>query len=94
MRFWLKVFQENRLLRDTVVEVPGELSRTAKVFQALEEGCRELDLPVPIWLKNNVRDFQRIARARFRQDSFIETVGFDYLEFQVIEEDKNSENFF
>ncbi len=90
MRFWLKVIKDNHLLKDTVTEVSGEQSRTAKVFQALEEGCRALDLSVPIWLKNNVRDFQRIAKARFRQDSFIETIGFDYLEFHVIEEDKIS----
>ena len=88
MRFWIKIFHENHLIKDTTCEDFSADSRTVKVFRALEEGCRILDLPVPIWLKNNVRDFQRIARARFRQDSFIETIDFDYLEFQVIEEDK------
>ena len=88
MRFWAKIFSENHLIRDTVVEINGTDTRTIKVFHALEEACRQLDLSVPIWLKNNVKDFQRIARTRFRQDSFIETIPFDYLEFQVIEEDK------
>ena len=90
MRFWAKIFRENRLVRDTTFEDTGTDSRTLKVFRALEECCRALDLPVPIWLKNNVRDFQRVAKARFRQDSFIESIDFDYLEFQVIEEDKNA----
>ena len=90
MRFWTKVFYENHLIKDTTCEDFGTDSRTFKVFRALEESCRALDLPVPIWLKNNVKDFQRIARARFRQDSFIETIDFDYLEFQVIEEDKGA----
>ena len=88
MRFWARIFHENHLLRDQTAEITGPESRTAKVFAGLELCCRELDLPVPIWLKNNVKDFQRVAKTRFRQDSFIESIDFDYLEFQVIEEDK------
>ncbi len=88
MRFWAKIIRDNHLIRDTVTERNGSESRTAKVFSALEESCAVLNLPVPIWLKTNVRDFQRVAKARFRADSFIEEISFDYLEFQVIEEDK------
>ena len=88
MRFWAKIIQDNHLLQDTVAERYGEERRTLKVFSALEECCATLGLAVPIWLKNNVKDFQRVAKCRFRQDSFIEEIPFDYLEFQVIEEDK------
>ncbi|MBQ6076461.1 MAG: hypothetical protein IJK86_10000 [Lachnospiraceae bacterium] len=88
MRFWAKIITDNHLIRDTVAERFGTESRTAKIFSALEECCAALNLPVPIWLKNNVRDFQRVAKARFRADSFIEEIDFDFLEFQVIEEDK------
>ena len=88
MRFWAKLFRDNHLLKDVTIEIDGEKSRTAKVFQALEEACLKLDLPVPIWLKPNVKDFQKVAKARFRADSFIESIPFDYLEFQVIEEDQ------
>ena len=35
----------------------------------------------------NIRDFRRIARTRFYRDSFVEEIPFDYLDFQVIEED-------
>ncbi len=87
MRFWAKIMQDNHLIKDYTCEINGEESRTMKVFKALEESCRQLDLPVPIWLKPNVKDFQKIARTRFRQDSFVESISFDYLEFQVIGED-------
>ncbi|MBQ7146073.1 MAG: hypothetical protein IJR95_04830 [Lachnospiraceae bacterium] len=90
MRFWAKIINDNHLIKDYVAERYGEESRTAKVFSALEESCAELNLPLPIWLKNNVKDFQRVAKCRFRQDSFIEEIPFDFLEFQVIEEDKSS----
>ena len=87
MRFWGKVIKDNRLLRDVTAEENGGETRTIKVFHALEEICRELDLPKPLWLDTNIREFQKVAKARFRQDSFIEEIPFDYLEFQVIEED-------
>ena len=87
MRFWGKMIQSGHLLRDTVVELDGPEKRTAKVLEALKEVCLRFDLPVPVWLEKNVRDFQRVAKVRFNKDSFIEKIEFDYLEFQVIEED-------
>ena len=56
------------------------------IFQGVEEICQELDLGQPIWLDSNIKEFQRIARTRFRKDSFIEAIDFDYLEIPVIEE--------
>ena len=40
MRFWGKLFRDNRLLRDVTVEENGGETRTIKVFHALEEVCR------------------------------------------------------
>lgn len=86
-RIWGKLFENNHLLKDTVICDDSSASRTEKVFHALDEICSEFDLGKPIWLDSNIRDFQRHAKTRFRQDSFIEEIPFDYLEFQVIEED-------
>lgn len=87
-RMWGKVFADNHLLKDFVVENPlPDLSRTKKVFAALETLAHEFDLAVPIWLPSNISDFKRHSKTRFRQDSFIETIDFDYLEIQIIEED-------
>lgn len=88
MRIWAKLFRDNHMLRDTVIEnYDRDMTRTRKVFSALEEVCMQFDLSVPIWLDANISDFKRNAKTRFRQDSFVETVDFDYLEFHVIEED-------
>ena len=88
MRIWGKIFRENHLLRDTVVVLDGPERRTVKVLEGLRLICAEFDLAVPVWLDANVKEFQRIAKTRFRQDSFIETIPFDYLEIQVIEDDQ------
>jgi hypothetical protein len=86
-RLWIKQWKDNRLIQDTVVEDDSVDTRTHKVLRALEEGCRQFDLAVPIWLDSSIKDFQRHARCRFTQDAFIESVDFDYLEIWLIEED-------
>lgn len=87
MRIWGKIWKDNHLLRDTVVENLSQDTRTHKVFGALEEICYEFDLGQPIWLDSNIKEFQRHSKTRFTKDSFIEEIPFDYLELHVIEED-------
>ena len=86
-RMWGKLVKNNRTIQDTVAEIPyGSLTRTQMVFQALDEICVQLDLGKPIWLDTNIREFQLRDRTRFGQDQFIETIDFDFLEIQIIEE--------
>ncbi len=86
-RLWAKIFENNHLLKDTVIEDSGDDTRTHKVFNALDEVCCRFDLGKPIWLDSTIRDFKRHDKTRFTQDNFIETIDFDYLEIHVIEED-------
>ena len=87
-RLWAIEFKSNRMIRDMVVENDSpEMSRTKKVFAALEEVCYEFDLGKPIRLEANVNEFKRHAKTRFTQDSFIEQKDIDFLEMQVIEEE-------
>ena len=87
MRIWFKLWKDTRLKRDLTIERNEEDSRTHKVFHALEDAVHAFDLPVPIWLEKNIRDFKRSSRCRFTQDSFLETLDYDYLEMIVLEED-------
>ncbi len=86
-RMWCKIWKDNRMLRDTVIEDGSDDTRTHKVFRALDECCSRFDLERPIWLDAVVAEFSRHAKARFTKDCFIEAVEFDYLEIHVIEED-------
>ena len=86
-RVWAKIWKENKMIRDTVVEIAAEDTRTHQVFQALEKACYEFDLSVPIWLDHNVEEFKRVAKTRFHADNFVDTIDFDALEFQIIEEE-------
>lgn len=85
-RLWGKEIKDNHLLRDTVICDETDDTRTHKIFHALDQICYEFDLSKPIWLDSTIADFKRSAKARFYQDSFIDTIDFDYLEIQIIEE--------
>jgi hypothetical protein len=86
-RMWGKIVKDTKLLRDTVICISDySLSRTAMVFQALDEICYEFDLGKPIWLDSAIQDFKKHDKVRFTQDNFIEIIDFDFLEMQVIEE--------
>ncbi len=86
-RVWGRIFQNNKMLQSTTIELNMDDTRTHKVFNALEQICDEFDLSNPIWLDTNIKEFKRIARTRFYADSFVEPIDFDYLDFYVIEED-------
>lgn len=86
-RMWAKLWQDNHMLKDTVICDDGNENRTRKVFSALEKICYEFDLSNPIWLETNISEFKRHDKTRFRQDNFIDSIEFDFLEIQVIEED-------
>lgn len=88
-RVWGKLFKSNRLIKDITIENPAtDMTRTAKVYAALNDMCSEFDLQVPIWLDSNKKEFICHDKTRFHQDNFIETIDFDFLEFHVIEEDR------
>ncbi|MCQ2422633.1 MAG: hypothetical protein MJ064_06530 [Lachnospiraceae bacterium] len=86
-QLWAKMWKSGRLEKDMTVSNGSEANRTKKVFEAIDDVCREWDLSKPIWLASNIKDFKRHAKTRFSQDSFSEAIAFDYLEIQVLEED-------
>lgn len=86
-RLWAKIIKDNHLLKDTVICDDSEDTRTHKVFHAIEEACYQFDLGKPIWLDSTISEFKRHDKARFTADNFIESIEFDYMEIQIIEED-------
>jgi hypothetical protein len=86
-RLWARTFKSNRMINDTLICDDSRETRTHKVFNAIEKVCYEFDLEKPIWLESNISEFKRLDKTRFTRDSFIETIDFDFLEIQIIEED-------
>ena len=85
-RLWGKEYKDSHLVRDTVICDDTQDTRTHKIFHALDSICYEFDLSKPIWLEPTIEDFKRHGKARFYQDSFVDSIEFDYLEIHIIEE--------
>ena len=85
-RLWGKLFKDNRMLCDTVICDDSEDTRTHKIFNALDQICYEFDLSKHIWLDSTIAEFKKHDKTRFYQDSFIDSIEFDYLEIHIIEE--------
>ena len=86
-RLWGKIITENHLDKDVVIKNDRADTRTHKIMNALEKICYDFDLGKPIWLDSNITDFKKHRKTRFRQDNFLESIPFDFLEIEIIEED-------
>lgn len=87
-RIWAKIWKENRMLKDMVVcNSDAQMTRTHKVFAAIDEICNAFDLSKPLWFDITVAEFKKHDKVRFTQDNFIDKIEFDFLEIHVIEED-------
>lgn len=86
-RIWAKEWKNTHLIKDVVIcNDDDNMSRTQKVFDAVDKICIEFDLSKPIWLESNIDEFKRLDKTRFTKDNFIDSIEFDYLEIHVIEE--------
>lgn len=86
-RIWAKEWKNTHLIKDMVIcNDDNIMSRTQKVFDAVDKICIEFDLSKPIWLESNIDEFKRLDKTRFTRDNFIDDIDFDYLEIHVIEE--------
>lgn len=86
-RLWGKIWKDNHLEKDITYEREVDDTRTHMIFDGISHLCMEFDLENPIWLESNIKEFKRSAKTRFYQDSFIEQIGFDYLEVEIIDEE-------
>lgn len=77
---WVKTVRHHRLDRQTVVPCTR-----SDPYDALHEACHTLDLPQPIWLEKNEREWQEFGQTRFLPDAFFEAVPFEHLEIEYID---------
>ena len=82
-----KCVRHTKIILNAVInDESREKSRTEKVLGAVTALAAEFDLPSPLWLEKNIRDFKRRARTRVTADNFLEALPVDYMEIEVLEE--------
>ncbi|HBQ63504.1 MAG TPA: hypothetical protein DD727_00965, partial [Clostridiales bacterium] len=67
-----------------VVEDSGQ-SFHDRLEQGFLQICRELRIPIPMWMKKNTRELASFRMTFFQKDQFPEEVIFERLEFTIEE---------
>ena len=79
---WVKIIRNHRTDRQATAPCGRD-----EAHSALREACRELDLPEPIWLDKNEREWEEFGMTRFFPDAFFENVPFERMEIEYIDPD-------
>lgn len=79
---WVKTIRHHRTDLQTTVPCAR-----ADAHEALQRACHEMDLPEPLWLDKNEREWEEFGMTRFFPDAFFETVPFERLEIEYIDPD-------
>lgn len=80
---WVRVMRRQRILKHHTLPCRREAPQ-----DALQTACTHLDIPRPLWLEKNHRDWEAFGQTRFMKDAFFEQVDFDHLEIQLLEPDE------
>lgn len=81
-----RLMKENIVLKEAAS--PGKL-KNADFHDIMEDAfivlCKDLDIPVPVWLKKNTREISRYRKTFFHREQFMEETFFDrfILEIEV-----------
>ena len=71
-------------MRDALVEnEQPELSYHDTLEKCLLEVCTQLEIPVPLWLEKNTKEFVAYHKTFFTHEQFIDRVWFDKFEIRV-----------
>ncbi|HAZ05749.1 hypothetical protein LNN31_18365 [Acetobacterium wieringae] len=88
-RIWGKLIKRNKILEEKVIEIDNStLTENEKIQTALKTFCHDFDLENPMWFDKNTRELSQISKTTFREDHFIESIWFDYLELEIIDDGK------
>ena len=81
-----KIFRGNLMLRIQEVEFHDpNLTFTRNLEKCLVDLCHALEVPIPLWLEKNTREFSRFHQTLFFDGQFTEPIAFDRFQIRWIE---------
>lgn len=82
---WGKLFRNNKCIAsDTFESASDDISDA--LIECLEHFGRVFDMEVPMWSSIHTKQFGGFQKVRFTKDDFIDRVGFDRFEIQVLDQ--------
>ena len=80
-----KLFVANRMIdiKEIVYEEKG-VRFSVELEHALVQLCRELDIPVPMWMAKNTHEFAAFHQTIFFSEQYTEKVRFDRFQIKLL----------
>ena len=93
MKLWGIIRKKQKIAAQCTAALPAAIDSWEEdsLYDAMDEICRELDIARPVILSGHLRDLNEFKRAVFRPSDFIEKVGFDLFELELIDDEKKKE---
>lgn len=92
LKLWAKIIKNHQIQKDIVLEVELLQTKAETVKNSLTELALSFDMARPIWLPKNGNDLKQFVVTRFFPDQFMESLEFDYLEIEIIDNQKKKKN--
>ncbi len=81
-----KLFKANLMLRSATVRIAADQDRfVTQLEQALVALCRQLEIPIPLWMEKNTREFARFHQTLFFKEQFTDPIFFERFQIRWIE---------
>ena len=80
-----RLFVANRMteIKEVTTE-DTDSSYSKRLEKALVELCRQMDIPVPMWMKKNTHEFAAFHQTIFFDEQYPEKVKFDSFQIKMI----------
>ena len=78
VRIWAKVLKNDKILKQYVFEMDGEIDYS-EFFSYLKDICENLDIATPVLIKTHLFNYAKYNNVRFTQSDFVEQIPFDKL---------------
>ena len=92
LRVWGKIWHKHRVHQSyTAEDDHRNWSDEVRLVMCIDEIIQVLDLPRPIWLKQNHEEMEKFGRTQFHQDHFIEQFPYQSFEVEIIGTDDDDE---
>ncbi len=80
-----KIFRANLTIADIIVEQPDQPGSFVKQLEScLILLCRQLEIPIPLWLDKNTKEFARFHQTIFFEEQFIDNVNFNRFQIKLL----------
>lgn len=80
-RLWMRIIKNHRIEAQSTAPCAWGDEK-----DVLNDMCKQLDLPCPMWLNKHMNEYSTFRRTAFTGDHFVEEIRFDRMEIEYLDD--------